>query len=132
VVLMMSAMSLGMTGCATAGGKTVHSIVLENGGAEEVYEVQVFYGDLKFPLEPRPVLRGGREYNDRLEMPEEATVMWRTKDQQSHKVVMPIRRHVADAASFGGKIEFQINGATLQVFVARRTPRYTFERQQIY
>ncbi|MFN8736034.1 MAG: hypothetical protein ACK50B_05670 [Betaproteobacteria bacterium] len=35
-------------------------------------------------------------------------------------------------AAFGGKIEFEIDGATLQVFVARRTPRHTFERQQIY
>lgn len=129
---MVSAMSLGVTGCATAGGKTEHSIVLENKRIEEVYDAPVLYGEIRFPPDPRPVLRGGREYNDRLEIPEEATVLWRTKDQQQHKVTVPIRRHVSDASTFGGKIEFQINGATLQVFVARRTPRYTFERQQIY
>jgi hypothetical protein len=39
---------------------------------------------------------------------------------------------VLRVAAFGGKIEFEIDGATLQVFVARRTPRHTFERQQIY
>jgi hypothetical protein len=134
VLLMMSTMSIGMMGCATVAGKTEHSVVLRNRSTEDVFEVQVLYGAFRFPDEPEGKISAlaASQYNDRLEVPEEAKVAWRTKDRQQHLVTVPIRRHVPDAATFGGKIEFQINGAKLQVFVARRTPRYTFDRQQIY
>lgn len=118
-------------GCAVFDGKTEHIISMENKGKEELYDVQILYGSVRFPPEPRAVLRGSRAYNDRFLVPEEAMVLWRIGNQP-HRVVVPIRRHMPDAGSFEGVVEFRLNGSTLQVYVARPAPGAGYQRQQIY
>jgi len=110
-----------LAGCATLDRGSYHGVVMDNKGPERIYDIRVLYGDFSIPRVPRALGRGsGTHYNDQLRVPDEATIQWRS-ERQENRVVVPIRRHIPNAAFFDGDIIFEINGDHVRVLERRQS-----------